>query len=545
MSTPAALLGDNEEGLATFRKRLVNEIRELLATHREDLVSEFAHQLKLGPFAVQVADGIPNQTASQDLRTVASPLVKELHETVELQLDNNLLDSGHLVKPMFSSAPHEEDDDEDETPNKSAAAELRLDGAFSSIFASNDASLDEPHYHVDDYYHTTGTAQAIARSESFHNITLGVIFLNAVYIGVDADWNDAETLYKAEVPFILCENLFCAYFAFEWWVRLLAFEKKRSCLKDGWFRFDSCLMLLMAVETWIFSPIVAATTDIGGQALPVGPLRLLRLVRLTRMARLMNYLPELVTMTRGMVAASRAVFSSLLMVLIMVYTFAIVLNMGLKTNEPINEALTPRNFLTIPRTMWTLLVDGTLMDDTGALLSELAFSGQFVPVGCCALILMFILLSAITMMNMLIGVLCEVVTAIGHREKEDAAVVVVKQSILQDLKKFDDGDGLITKAELLSVMNNASSKQVLKSLKIDRLFLLELQTMLFPKPDSHVTIRGIMELMLLCRGDLPVTVQHIASAQASMISLMGKFEQRLCHQLSSLASLPRQVSFGG
>merc|ERR1740130_1932984 len=155
----------------------------------------------------------------------------------------------------------------------------------------------------------------------------------------------------------------------------------------------------------------------------------------------MKSLPELVTMTKGMMVASRAVMSSLLMVLIMIYTFAIILNMALKEEVDINMKLAPRNFETIPRTMWTLLIDGTFMDSTGTMMSTLLFSGKINCLASCVVFMTFILFSAITVMNMLIGVLCEVVSAVAKGEKDDAAIVLVKESILMNLKKFDNGDG--------------------------------------------------------------------------------------------------------
>merc|ERR1719399_2722229 len=96
-----------------------------------------------------------------------------------------------------------------------------------------------------------------------------------------------------------------------------------------------------------------------------------------------------------------------------------------------------------------------------------------------------------------------------------------------DLKNFDDGDGMISKAELMKVMKDPQSKAVLKGLNVDILFLLELQSMLFPKPDSRVSFRAIMELMLMCRGDLPVTVQHMASNQAAVMRMIGALEAHL------------------
>lgn len=409
----------------------------------------------------------------------------------------------------------------------------KLDGAFGAIFSTGgyEIDLEQPTYFVENYYHTTGWAQDLARSDRFMNITLFIISINAVFLGVDADWNEAEALYDAEWPFYVAENLFCTFFTFELVTRFMAFRRKRDCLRDGWFRFDAALVSIMVFETWMLGPALALGASGSGPPLPSAPLRLLRLFRLSRMARLLRNLPELITMVKGMWLASRAVCSSLLMVVLSMYTFAIIINMGMKQEDEINNRLKPRDFSTIPRTMWTLLMDGTFLDSPGIVLSALLFSGKPVCIVCCFVFMLFIILSAINVMNMLIGVLCEVVSAVAQAEKDEAAIKMVKDSILLQLKRFDNGDGMITKDELDKVMNDSTSREVLQQLNVDRLFSLQLQQVLFPKDDSEVPIKGIMELMLMCRGDLSVTVKHLASSQAAMVSTVNAFEKRVSTSL--------------
>ncbi|CAE8591247.1 unnamed protein product [Polarella glacialis] len=52
-------------------------------------------------------------------------------------------------------------------------------------------------YNVFDFYHESGFWQWFAKNPYFENTTLGVICLNAVYIAVDTDYNDATTLLEA------------------------------------------------------------------------------------------------------------------------------------------------------------------------------------------------------------------------------------------------------------------------------------------------------------------------------------------------------------
>ena len=49
---------------------------------------------------------------------------------------------------------------------------------------------------------------------------------------------------------------------------------------------------------------------------------------------------------------------------------------------------------------------------------------------------------------MVIGVLCEVVASVTEAEKEESAHNLMKETILVELKKFDDGDGQISEDEL-------------------------------------------------------------------------------------------------
>merc|ERR1719443_302576 len=104
--------------------------------------------------------------------------------------------------------------------------------------------------------------------------------------------------------------------------------------------------------------MVGSMTGTGqSSSVSVGPLRLLRLVRLVRLAR---SFPEMVTMIKGMRKAVRSVASSLIMVLLLIYVFAIVLHSLLKDEGQVKD-----NFSTVGLAMWTLWLDGTLMDSIG------------------------------------------------------------------------------------------------------------------------------------------------------------------------------------
>merc|ERR1719352_2227552 len=116
------------------------------------------------------------------------------------------------------------------------------------------------------------------------------------------------------------------------------------------------------------------------------------------------------------------------------------------------------------------------MDSTGEVLTELIQMAKFNTVAACFVFLCFILLSAMTVMNMLIGVLCEVVSTVAQGERDEAAIQLMKDSILVELKQFDnDGNGMISKGELRQVMKSKHALGVLRSIEVDDDCLYELQ----------------------------------------------------------------------
>ena len=69
----------------------------------------------------------------------------------------------------------------------------------------------------------------------FERITMAMIFLNAVWISVDIEFNDADILAEADAGFIVVENLFCSFFTCELILRYAMFTKTWYAVQDVWF----------------------------------------------------------------------------------------------------------------------------------------------------------------------------------------------------------------------------------------------------------------------------------------------------------------------
>jgi len=381
--------------------------------------------------------------------------------------------------------------------------------------------LDQEDYRVEDFYHDTGAAQFIARSDWFQNVTLMVIGANAIYIGLDADLNNAEELAKALPVFIVFENLFCTFFTLEWCIRFASFRQKCDCLRDMWFKFDSALVLLMVVETWLLFFVGS-----GGIGLPTGLVKLLRLLRLARMARLVRMFPELVAMIKGVRQAGRAVGSALLLLILNLYVFAIIIYELLADylRDNLHPVISIR-FERLGTTMWTLLMDGTFMDNIGHISRALIEAKQWHVV---SIFMVFVLGSALTVMNMLIGVLCEVVSAVKRAEEEDGQIRMVKDKLLYMLRDLDeDGSGQISKDEIQMVLHNQEALAVLENLNVDIQIFIEQLDMYF-EAGEDLSIMQIMDLILVLRQDRQPTMKDILHQQAFLRwELIGDISQMM------------------
>lgn len=358
----------------------------------------------------------------------------------------------------------------------------------------------------------------------FNRTTLTLVCLNALFIGIEADTNKAESFIQTDWYYHLINYSFFLYFVLEMWIRFMAFKNKRSCLMDNWFKFDALTVGVMIIDDvlmpvfvsgvlpWIQTLLGQSVTEYNTRK---NPMRLVRLLRLVRIARLVHVWPELAMLFRSMSRAVSAVSASLVLVVLMTYVFGITLYMLVG-----NEAAFDAGFGNVRMCMWTLMISGLFLDNCGDVLSDLKDHdidgqpweefGKFAAV----VFLIYILLANITLMNMLIGILCEVVSNMQHKAKEDAAIDIVRRSLLLMLSELDgDEDGNISQAEFAALIEHPDAIEVLEHLEVDVDHLLKVQQHMLYAGGENLSIDTILGSILQCRGDRPTT-------QADLTDLM-------------------------
>jgi hypothetical protein len=311
-------------------------------------------------------------------------------------------------------------------------------------------------------YRDVGVLSRIAKSSIFDNGTLAIISVNAGWIGMNTfrSFNDAEDLTTA--PFIvqIGENIFCIYFTIEVFIRWFAYKHKLKGFLDAWLMFDSFLVFFMVAETW-FMPLLLP----GASGAGLSVLRLLRLARLTRMARLMRRVPELLTLLKGMVAAVRSVSSALLLLLLITYVFSIIFATVLGGDPTYYDF-----WGTIPFSMYTLGVIGAVGDDSTAFMYDPEAEGKDIWHEHPTMLWVFLayfFLANFTVLNMLIGILCDVISDTQASEKMKAKVREVEDKISLVYDSIDvDGSGKISAHEFDMIKNLDEVQEALSDLGI-------------------------------------------------------------------------------
>lgn len=344
--------------------------------------------------------------------------------------------------------------------------------------------IDQIDYNVCDYYHEEGCIARIAKSSIFFVLSMLAVVLNAFWMGLEADLNTAPTISQADPGFQAVEHVFCLVFSLELVIRFGAFRRKRDCIKDGWFAFDTILVTLTVSETWLL-PIAMAimagdqTRAYGVKELSIlRTVRLLRLTRLGRIARLLRAVPELLTLLKGIGAAMPSVFYTLLLLLILLFVSGVVF----KTQSEEDDNLA-QLFPTVPASMWLLLLSGTFLDGPSAVANQVLASSP----ALAGLFLLFIFLSSYMVLNMLIGILCDVVHQVAVNEKEEAAVSYLKNTLLEILECHDkDNDRQIHRDEFELLMRNPEMHYVLTRFGVNVVDLITLKDVLYEDKDAHL-----------------------------------------------------------
>mmetsp|Transcript_17817 Transcript_17817/g.47018 ORF Transcript_17817/g.47018 Transcript_17817/m.47018 type:complete len:680 (+) Transcript_17817:72-2111(+) len=420
-----------------------------------------------------------------------------------------------------------------------------------------DLQLERKDSKAEDPLKDTGFCSRVVRSTWFFVVSMLVVLINAMWIGIDFDKNTMPC-GSTDPIFIFMEQAFCTYFFIEVCLRFGAYRKTIYVLKDRWFLFDTSLVALMVLETWAVPVISFMTTGAAcaEQLSQLTILRLARMLKLTRLTRLLKVFPELMTLLKGMVNALHSVLYTMVLLVVLIYIFGVMFATGARRDDQLSDELSDK-FTSVQESMWVLLLDGTFLDGTGDTIKVLRAGSNALTF----LFLIFIFMSSFTVLNMLIGILCEVVSQTSHGEKEAAAIEEMKTVITEMLECYDkDDDRLISSTEFDLLMLNPEMHGTLQRFSVDADDLRALKGYLFEHGntldidgDSQLKFEEFLDIAFRLRGGNSATVRDIVELRDYLgrcFSRMDGFDKpgtpaRLLREGSTLSLMPEPASPGG
>lgn len=386
-------------------------------------------------------------------------------------------------------------------------------------------ALQHDGFEVEDLYHKSGWAQAVARSDLFKNLTFVMIFLSSIWIAVDTDLNKPDAPPSTQMLFHIADNFVCVYFTFEIAVRLAAFAQPCDAFKTNGFNFDLILVGFMALDTWLLPLGQMVFQGPGASSSGMGHLRILRLVRLMRLARvgrLVRACPDLAVLVRGMSMALRAVFSTICLLMVVIYIFAVGFVQMLGDSEDSKEC-----FGTVPRGMNCLLMSGVFPDQESLIITMLRTHWVYY-----VSLLAYFTLACFTVLNMLIGVVINVITGVAEAEAEARIVIGVEHQIREAMNYIDtDNNNRVSVEEFRLLIDNQHVVQSMAEVGVDVFALAECGDFVFHKA-PNLSFEDFMQHVLMFRSSNTCTVKDAVDIRMFMLHHMTAMEERLSAQLT-------------
>lgn len=226
--------------------------------------------------------------------------------------------------------------------------------------------------------------------------------------------------------------------------------------------------------------------------------RILRLTRICRMAKLVRFFPELQILIKAMLTAFRSVFFALVLLLASHYMVAIAYHVTLK-----GSAVGSASFDLVLASMQTIFIHCTLLDEVINLVDQFTAEGLYVHLVCMYSV-MFI--NAITLMNLLVGIVVEVISNVAVAEREAVNVKWVEEVLSQLLGHVAS----VTQSELGVLLHGEAAHQAFELLGVDAEMLRETVRGRFKEtPTGELSMTQVVEMVIQLRGTNAATVKDM------------------------------------
>lgn len=346
----------------------------------------------------------------------------------------------------------------------------------------------------------TGWCFHATQSALFNFMVNFTVMVNSLWITVSLDVEDDSHWLFTAVPY-----LFLLIFVLEIGIRFGSYKKVHNCFHDSWFRFDAVLVFAMVLELCVL-PVVAAIAEAETSerrlVLSAGVMRVLRVIRIARTVRLAHASRDLMTIVHGLTRAFWSMYITFLVLVLLIYVFAVTFRTSVRgTDLQVEETF----FASVGDSMWTLLIRGVFMDDLTDLVDLLREEIQALAI----LFVLFIFLSSFTLLNMLIGIVCDMISEVKRGSLEKQARKDLKHALGCILECYDrNGTGDITKIDFECLLANPEFADIILRIgtEVDSVRKLTERTF---KDDGTIRFSEVIDVVFRLRTAVTANIMDI------------------------------------
>merc|ERR1719506_84500 len=326
---------------------------------------------------------------------------------------------------------------------------------------------------------------------------------------------------------IYLESTFFVFFLFEIFVRFMSFRRKMDALADFWFRYDGVLVSLMVLEYVLVSIDAARRIEESFLSSYIDErdiFPMFRVVAVFRLVRLMRSMPEVVTLFKGIAAALKSTVAVIIVLAFELYLVAILfrarlggpVHVGDETREEFELRVDNKfvyEFRTVTNALFYLFFSATLLDNITTT-SQTLLHGPRPSKTMWSIFMIHMMISCLVVLNMLIGVICSVVTNVQETANEKGEIKKVKKILWSALENIDDNHNMyISPDEFSSMCDNANVIHALEKAGIDVQDLIELSDYIFSEhmdeEKGGISFGQFLEVVLNLRHSKTATTWDI------------------------------------
>mmetsp|Transcript_8473 Transcript_8473/g.22616 ORF Transcript_8473/g.22616 Transcript_8473/m.22616 type:complete len:254 (+) Transcript_8473:3-764(+) len=216
---------------------------------------------------------------------------------------------------------------------------------------------------------------------------------------------------------------------------------------------------------------------------------------------MLKALPELLILVKGIATAVSSVGYALGLLVVVTYVCAIGL-----TQLSSGTSFRDQYFSSVSHSMYSLAIHAIHLDDVSVFAGDIKDEST----SCFVVCTVFVCVASLTIMNLLIGILVEVMASVAQKERESVVTAKVHATFYDIVRELDkDSDGVISWDEFKLIVQRPGSLSALNSFKVDPEALVEIAQGEFHDKGGTLKMTELIEMILDLRGAKQATLRDV------------------------------------